>query len=158
MTQFQPLADRLWSKIDRKGPDDCWPWTGARAEAGYGQIKKPGGHGAHRAVYEIVHGVVLTPDIKIRHSCDNPPCCNPRHLLAGTDQDNMDDKMNRGRHRSPGAIVQARGRSHGMAKLTESQVLEIRKDPRTQTEIAASYGVNQQQISAIKSGKKWRHI
>lgn len=94
-----PLA-RLLAKVDQSaGPDACWPWTGMRDPKGYGRgYAIDGSRGrtmaAHRAIYAAVHGEI-SEGLYILHSCDNPPCCNPAHLRAGTPQENMDD-----RHRS----------------------------------------------------------
>lgn len=94
-----PLEARLWAKIDRRGPDDCWPWLASKSKNGYGNIGKGGWHGglvkAHRAVYELVIGPI--PDgYVVDHTChkkdscsagvDCPHrgCCNPAHLEAVT--------------------------------------------------------------------------
>jgi len=87
----------------------------------------------------------------VRHTCDNPACINPSHLLAGTHQDNVDDKVRRGR--------QPRGESSGRAKLTESQVREIRKlaNP-SPTLLGRKYGVSDTTIIDIRKGKIWKHV
>jgi hypothetical protein len=51
---------------------------------------------AHRLMFHVVKGDIPN-DRLICHECDNPPCCCPGHLYAGTHQDNMDDKIARGR-------------------------------------------------------------
>jgi hypothetical protein len=93
----QDLGERLLEKIDRRGPNDCWPWTAGHTRYGYGYIrlgKKT--VSAHRAVFALTH--TLNDTTVVRHSCDNRLCCNPGHLLAGTQQDNIDDMMKRGRY------------------------------------------------------------
>ena len=86
---------------------DCVIWWGTIAANGYGVGKYRGQRKmfkAHRFVYEECFGPI--PDnMLVRHSCDNPPCVNPEHLLLGTPQDNMDDKMERGRGVFPGAPI-----------------------------------------------------
>jgi len=92
---------RLWAKIDKGGPDDCWEWTGAQA-AGYGRIKIGTRlHSAHRAVYVAING---RPDKGegyhgnvVMHVCDNRLCCNPAHLVLGTQQQNAKDMADKGR-------------------------------------------------------------
>jgi len=79
-----PLAERLWTKIDRRGPDECWPWLASKNQAGYGKIGA-GGYGttplyAHRVVKELVDGPPPAADMVIDHLCRNPSCCNPAHL------------------------------------------------------------------------------
>lgn len=87
-----PLADRLWAKVDERGPDECWPWTGACTPNGYGQINAGGRHGkklqAHRVVYELVVGPIPQGH-EIDHLCERKDCCNPSHLEPVTRQDNM---------------------------------------------------------------------
>lgn len=100
------LARRFWSKVDRGGRDDCWPWTGATLPAGYGfltrfvmvdSVRRRKTVYAHRISYEL-HCGEIPKDIFILHTCDNPGCVNPAHLMTGTHQDNMDDMANKGRH------------------------------------------------------------
>lgn len=93
------FATRFWLLVDKRGPDECWPWAGgARSHNGYGEY----GHAsrgkvrAHRVAYELTHGPI--PDgLSICHHCDNPPCCNPAHLFAGTTLDNARDRAQKGR-------------------------------------------------------------
>jgi len=87
----------FWDKVDIRGPDDCWEWTAFRNPKGYGMFKvRPGdGYLAHRISYFLEHG--HNPGAYCLHSCDNPPCCNPKHTFSGTQQDNMDDMRSKGR-------------------------------------------------------------
>lgn len=94
------LEERLWEKIRKAGPDDCWEWTRATAGFGYGIIRVGGTPGrlvmTHRLVWELTNGPI--PDgLCVLHSCDNPPCCNPAHLHLGTKADNMRERRERGR-------------------------------------------------------------
>lgn len=74
------FEERLWAKVDRRGPDECWPWTGARKSDGYGHIAVNGHHKlAHRATYELLVGPI--PDgLVIDHLCRVPHCVNPGHM------------------------------------------------------------------------------
>src|SRR6266542_5251028 len=93
-------AARFWARVDRSGgPNACWPWTGGRIikGSGYGQFILHGKHTtAHRAAFELTYGAVL-PGMQVCHTCDNPPCCNPKHLWVGTPADNMTDRIRKGR-------------------------------------------------------------
>lgn len=94
------LEKRFWSKIDRRGPDECWPWLAKAVitTLKYGAVNLQGVvTGAHRVAYAL-HNQGIPEEGVIRHSCDNPKCCNPKHLLAGTQGDNQRDMVERGRH------------------------------------------------------------
>jgi hypothetical protein len=157
-----PFEVRLWKKIDRRGPDDCWPWTSRTLSRGYGWLNT-GGRGtprvaAHRAVWEITNGPIPPGAFHgtsvIRHKCDNSLCCNPAHLEIGTQADNLRDMADRGR----GVVPRLRGSAHGMARLTEAKVRSIRASNKTTRQLADKYGVAIVTIQAIRSGRLWRHL
>lgn len=71
--------DRFWSYVDRRGPDDCWKWTGAKDPRGYGRVRwNDGTRFAHRIAYSLLRGD--PGDLDLDHLCRNPPCANPDHL------------------------------------------------------------------------------
>ena len=91
------LLERFWSKVDVRGPGECWLWT-AGTTHGYGHLKLGGRHvGAHRVMWLLVHGEELESDQYVCHTCDNPPCCNPAHLFLGDALINVQDMMAKGR-------------------------------------------------------------
>lgn len=98
----KPLSQRLWSKIDVKSEDECWPWKGTLNKQGYGAIgfkdRKP--KGAHRVTYQITKGDI-PEGMVVMHTCDNPQCCNPKHLKLGTYSDNSEDMVSKGRGNPP---------------------------------------------------------
>ncbi|MGC2075292.1 MAG: HNH endonuclease [Xanthobacteraceae bacterium] len=145
----RPTPEQFWARVDKRGPDDCWPWTGEVFSAhGYGQVWFEGAsRRAHRVAFRLTHGYY--PPYS-RHSCDNYPCCNPEHLLEGTHLDNMRDKVERGR--------QPRGSKAAHAKLTEADIIAIRADPRPQAEIAKVHGIDGGRVSRIRTRKIWRHV
>ena len=102
------LLARYWSKVEEgETPDDCWIWTGARSSHGYGQLRVDGkALLAHRIIAEVAFGD--SGGLFCLHSCDNPPCVNPKHLRWGTAKDNMMDRKERGRENYP----PLRGRTH----------------------------------------------
>lgn len=154
------LAQRYWSHIDVRGPDECWPWT-ACTEKGYGKIWV--GYDADgrvlmrrstRVGWELVNGEG-PGSLDVLHSCDNPPCHNPAHWNLGTHAENMREMADRGRAKY------MRGSAVGTSKLTEDQVREIRRlfeSGHRQCDIARSFGVTQANISEIVKGKTWKHL
>lgn len=86
----------------------------------------------------------------VRHTCDNPPCVEPSHLILGTQADNVADAVERGRT--------CRGERRANAKLTEDDVRAIRTDKRSQRAIAAEYGVSQPTVGKVIRGEIWSHI
>ena len=99
---FLVNARRFWAKVDVRGPDDCWPWTGGKPPTkqggpGYGRVVFGGRRRkAHAVAWELSSGLDVGPTY-ILHSCDFPPCCNPAHLRPGTKRDNIHDAQARGR-------------------------------------------------------------
>jgi hypothetical protein len=96
-----PLA-RFRSHVDTSGgPDACHPWTASRNDKGYGWFRiELRTVLAHRWLAGQLRGRPLDADEVARHACDNPPCCNPRHLEVGTQADNLRDAQTRGRARN----------------------------------------------------------
>ena len=88
-------AEKFWSKVNRRGPDDCWEWMNS-GTYGHFYIGKGQARPAHRIAYELTYGDIPV-GLCVCHHCDNPPCCNPTHLFVGTVQDNMRDKVAKGR-------------------------------------------------------------
>lgn len=148
----QTLTERFWAKVVRNGDDECWGWTGATSEKGYGVIGKgrrgEGTMKASRASWLIHHGE-LPADKAVCHTCDNPPCTNPKHLFLGTLLENNDDKQAKGR--------QVRGET-SYAKLTDAQVVEIRRRyaarEGSQYTLAREFGVSRSAIGMIVNGQR----
>lgn len=143
--------ERLRSLV--KKTRKCWNWTGCTTKGGYGQFKINGKkYYVHRIVYYLYYG---QPRGIIMHTCDNPSCCNPKHLKDGTQAENLADMVRKGRQNR---VDKAKGENNGNSKLTEKKVKQIRKMPGTQKEIAKLSGVSQNQISRIKNKRNWTHI
>lgn len=96
------LANRkpvdFWSMVDKGvGADSCWLWLGATNAGGYGLVFRDCRcQLSHRYAFFISGGLLKNGEV-VRHTCDNPPCCNPKHLIAGTQRDNVHDSIKRGR-------------------------------------------------------------
>lgn len=152
------LTDRFWSKVNKKSQDECWPWTACvrRKDEGYGAFFYCGtNHPASRVAWILTNGNV-GPKTEVCHSCDNPPCCNPRHLFLGTRKDNNDDKVTKKRH--------AFGERVNTAKLTEHEALEIKRLKLTslapagyREDIARRFGIKRNTVTDIWN-RTWKHL
>ena len=94
------LEERFWQKVDKGADDVCWVWKGWRYPSGYGhfQIGVLKKETAHRMAYKLSYPD-FDPNLDVCHRCDNPPCCNPKHLWQGTHKENMADMRAKGRNR-----------------------------------------------------------
>lgn len=159
LTQAQ--IDNFWSKAAiTANPDRCWEWKLYKRPNGYAYFSiNRSDYGAHRVAYSINSPISKDDmDKNVCHSCDNPSCVNPKHLWLGTQLENIKDRDSKGRRHT------VKGEQNGHAKLTEEQVLEIRKVyiPRhkdfSQRALARKYGLIQASIRDILIGKNWKHI
>jgi hypothetical protein len=114
--------DRFWAKVEKT--EGCWLWKGARSANGYGTVWHKGKcYAAHRLSWVFAHGAEPTTEV-IRHSCDNPSCVRPDHLVPGTQADNVHDMIDRGRQ------VVVKGERVALAKLTNAQVRVLKRAKR----------------------------
>lgn len=103
----QRVIDRIWQRIERRGPEECWPWRLSTGSHGYGQVGwqrddgRPGTAGttAHRVAWLAANGPI-PEGLTVDHACRNPICCNPAHLRLLTNRENAAD--NRQARRGPG--------------------------------------------------------
>lgn len=111
----------------------CWIWSGYAAPNGYALFGFNGKKiGAHRASYELAYGPIPDGAI-VMHRCDNRLCLNPHHLEIGTQRDNVQDMIRKGRSGKPNT------------RLTDMEVLKIRERRNageTLQSIAADYGIS----------------
>lgn len=145
------MAQRFWSKVDKSG--DCWAWTAAKLNNGYGQFKVRSYKvvTAHRLSYEMANGPI-NDGLFVCHTCDNPSCVNPDHLFLGTPKDNAQDMVSKGRGKAGGPFI---GSANGNATLNETAVEEIRSLPLSYRALAKQFGVSKSQIARIKTGFAW---
>lgn len=172
-------AERFWKKVERGRKNQCWPWKASRTPAGYGQFGVQGRiMGAHRVAFYLEYG--YWPEVA-RHKCDNPVCCNPYHIIDGTQAENVQDMMERGRWRAPGfgasqpvytpvpdrpaePVTGLRprhatmGELHPQAVLSDSAIRYIREkyanDEMSQTALADKFGVTQVWIGQVCRGER----
>ena len=123
----------------------CWWWIGSLNLQGYGRLRHEGKFKkASHLFYELYRGEIPQGMI-IRHTCDNPSCVNPQHLLLGTHSDNMRDMVSRGRHRKGYAPPEIR-------KLTLEQQKEIRDSMDSIRSLAQKWKTSSRRIRRIKEG------
>ncbi len=132
----------------------CWLWQKRKDEDGYGSVRVASSNlKAHRISYELHVGPVPKGSC-VLHRCDVRACVNPEHLWLGTDEDNAKDRDEKKR--------QAIGSRNGRAKLTESDVLKIRRLLLTgkvsPTDLSPIFGVSKAVVEDISRGKTWKHV
>ena len=155
----RPVEERFWPKVDRRGPDECWPWKGAHFASGCGKIRVGGRAGrdvpATQVSWSIGRGVPWPIGMEACHRCDNPPCVNPDHIFPGTHADNMADMRAKGRGRKPPI-----GRRRGQGKLNAEAVRAIRREynGKNRLELAARYDVSKSTVTDAFTGRRWGHI
>jgi len=148
---LRPLEERFWPKVNKT--KSCWLWVAGVNRQGYGKFSLDGKtQRANRVSWEI-HNDSIPDGLCVLHKCDNTSCVNPDHLFLGTNKDNTQDMLAKGRHSGP------TGELNRHAKLTEKEVLEIR---RTRTSppisLAAMFGISPRTVRDIVNLKTWRHI
>ena len=133
--------------------EGCWLLSTNITPKGYGRFFLDGKPKyAHRLAYEAANGSIPNGMI-VRHRCDTPACINPQHLLLGTPADNSADMVERGRS--------ARGERAANSKLTQDQVLEIRRlrsEGARAKDLGPMFGVTRQAISKICLRQRWKHV
>lgn len=155
----ESLEERFWDKvtIPKNVVSDCWLWTGYIMNT-YGAIRITVNSigittGAHRMSYELATGINPVSQ-HILHSCDNRQCVNPHHLSLGTNLDNINDKIAKGRQPNGVLIKQS--------KLSEDQVREIRAKyvagHTNKSALSREYGISRLNIANIINYKVWKHI
>lgn len=154
---MEVIEQRFWNRVNKT--ETCWLWT-ASFRKGYGQMWDGMKIiSAHRLSWEIANGPIVG-GLCVLHKCDVRACVRPSHLFLGTIADNQTDMKLKGRRKGiNGGLV---GSNHGMAKLSDDQVLEIRRLTAagliSKREIARKFLVTHPLISQIHKRKVWRHI
>lgn len=152
----------LWSKVDKKGEDECWPWLGVLNHQGYGRVQiGDWQYYAHRVIFNLANPEQI--DLKapkqtdekgfLLHTCDNPSCCNPKHLWVGTHRENMEDKVRKNRQKRFPTDTGPR------CKLTMTQAREarqLRKDGIPTRELAKRFGISLPSMKTLLAGKSYK--
>jgi len=149
-------AQFTWEKVRRGDESECWPWLGSLNSWGYGDCALGDkAVNASRAAYAAAHGDIPA-GLVICHRCDNPACCNPAHLFAATQAENLADCRRKGRSR--GQFRAGDRHPKHTAKLTPELVVEARRlyaAGTSQSEIGRRWGIHSSTISRAVRGENW---
>ena len=118
---FQARIQKFWNQVQKGESDECWPWLGRKGAQGYGLFgfkslmrENYNTSTTHRIAWVLHNNKTIKDDMHILHTCDNPLCCNPRHLYVGTPLENMRDR-------------DARGNGNRSRLFSDQEVVDIRK-------------------------------
>ena len=153
--RMKPVSEAFSEKYEIDEETGCWNWVASKMRTGYGQFNPRNGKivTAHRYSYKIHKGEI--PDgLFVCHTCDNRACVNPDHLWLGTCAENLEDMKRKGRSYKPGVI----GERNGSSKVTEKDVVEIRRSNLLLSEVAKKYGISETAASNIRNFKTWKHV
>lgn len=162
---MKPVIQRVLDKVVRIPFSGCWIFTGATNEAGYG-IVGTGGRGqpndrAHRITYRHYCGPIPY-GMFVCHSCDTPSCCNPDHLFLGTNQDNVDDMVRKGRNSKPPRNLHIVGSVHVNSRFTDDEVAFVRTCHALYGvsiyRLAKEFGVAQSTMNRVVSGARYKNV
>lgn len=135
-------AYHFWSRVDNTG--ECWLWTGSQRD-GYGRLLFQGRFKlAHRVAWELTNGPI--PDgLYVCHTCDNPPCVRPAHLFVGSQQDNLNDMVAKGRSRR-------QTHCHNGHPMTDDNIY-FRKGKRNSCRVCAKENAKRRYAAWIAAGR-----
>lgn len=152
----ETIREQARLRLERKSkvmPNGCIEWTGLRRPNGYGETSFGSDMKtalAHRVSFALARGLTRRFEGCVCHKCDNPLCINPDHLFLGTQANNIQDKIRKGR--------QPRGEANYNARLTAEEIRTIRADQRRYADVAADYGIHPMYVGRIKRREVWAHV
>ena len=147
------IVDRFMEKVVLIPECTCWIWNGyTDKKMGYGMFWLAGTMRlSHRVSFEL-HKGVIADGLHVCHECDNPSCVNPAHLWLGSNAENVNDKVAKGR------VACLKGEQHPMVKLNEELVRWIRSCELSGRAVAKQLGVDRSTIQYIRNRKLWSHV
>ncbi len=173
----------FWARVKQGSESECWEWQGPRMfppNMPYGVVNTPRSRGApwsfrsHRVAWELTHGAITDPALCVCHHCDNPPCCNPKHLFLGTQADNTEDMFLKGREKylsgdehwsaqHPEYLQHMpRGEDNKNHRLKTEEVVRIRALYATKKysyrDLEPMFGVSDVTIMSVVLRRTWKHV
>lgn len=148
------FEERFSKRVDKRGPDECWPWLGLKNTKGYGVFWKDRKHSnAHRFAWEIANQRTIPEGMEVAHSCHSRACVNPRHLRVATHSQNMLES---------GAAMrlpfQRNPEKCNLSKLKAPQAIEIRASSLSVETLAKQFNVTEGTIRDIKANRTWKRL
>jgi len=158
MSDRSTLERRFWKRVHKTC--GCWLWTGSRLgshSGGYGSINIGGTpRGAHRVSWELHYGPIPS-GMLVMHKCDTPLCVRPTHLCVGSQSENMQDMLRKGRR----GKTENYGERNGNSQLTVATVVELRRLHGlgwSAPELASLFSVSRSLAYQIVRRAVWRHV
>jgi hypothetical protein len=151
------VNERFWEKVNILSEEECWEWKAyVIPDKGYGTFWYMGENTfSHRMSWFLANGNIPS-GLEVLHRCDNPPCVNPRHLFLGTQKDNMQDMIQKGRR------FLMIGELHANSVLTANDVIEIRRRRKETGEhydsIGRDFNLHSNYARDICTYKTWKHL
>jgi hypothetical protein len=147
--------DRFLEKVNKNATNGCWEWTSAFQLKGYGMFWFQNKHThAHRISWLLTNGEI-PKGLSVCHRCDNRKCVNPDHLFLGTQKDNIQDCVKKGR------AIRSNGNNHYCHKLKEENIHEIVymfHNGYSSKKIAKIFNVSPSTIRKVVNNKTWKHV
>jgi transcriptional regulator with XRE-family HTH domain len=144
-----PAEERFWPKVQKT--ETCWLWMGGKTLGGYGVFRyNDRQEGAHRVSWQMAHKEPIPERLQVLHSCDVRLCVNPDHLWLGTQSDNIQDCLAKGRLRP------AYGERAGTARYSDQTlftILDLLAEGKTPTQIETMTGVSRNYVSGFHRGR-----
>jgi hypothetical protein len=141
---------KFWSKVDKRGPDECWVWLGCCSGGRYGAMRVNGKQLNTHRIALMLGNPPLSSNFSALHKCDNIKCCNPTHLYWGSHQDNMNDLKSRNTDWRNNCVKASSARR----KLTPFRLYEVAvliHNGASYQSAATQFGVTQGAISWWRS-------
>jgi hypothetical protein len=150
--------DRFWEKVEKT--EGCWFWKGSTNDGGYGTFHLDRGSTLASRVSYVLNVGPIPAGKEILHTCDNPPCVRPDHLVPGTHQDNFDDATNKNRT-SRWKKARLLGERNHQAKLNDTSVREMRVLAAAgwgPTRLARRFRVHRKTARRVLTYESWKHL